>query len=456
MTITATALSLGGFAVLAPVTALAAAPADYGLREGDVIRADGDPDVYIVNEQGYKRLFVNPAIFNLYGHLGFDKVKVVSAAARDAFPTSGLFRNCESGDQKVYGLEVISEDVANLRWVNTSGAQAVADDPNFFAKVFCINNSEQALYGTGTPYTSVSQVPDYTRGGASPTPGAGGLNGTAGDIVSADFVSTLNNEEVGEGESNVKVSGYEIEADDSSDIRLLSARVSFENQDAEAGSDDLDDYASEISFWLGSTKIGDVDVSDLDEDSGARWSRTVSFTGDPVIRMSETGNLYVAVSANDVIDGTDLGANEWYVTIESLRFVDAQGAILTFTGADLDEDDAGSDEGRAFTFESYGSAADLELKLEESSDNPEDQVVEVASESDTDDVVLLVGTLSAEGGDITLKQLSVDITGTSKMLRTPSRWKSTATWLRRRTPTSVRRLLVKPAPRSTSSTTSTK
>src|SRR3989344_7444762 len=119
--------------------AKAVAPSDFGLKEGDVISATGDPDVYIVNAYGYKRLFVNPKIFNLYGHLGWNNIKNVSPTTRDAFITSGLFRNCESGDQKVYGLDVVSEDVANLRWVNTSGAQAIADDSDFFKKVFCIN-----------------------------------------------------------------------------------------------------------------------------------------------------------------------------------------------------------------------------------------------------------------------------------------------------------------------------
>jgi len=55
---------------------------------------------------------------------------------------------------------VVSEDVANLRWVNTSGAQAVTDDSDFFKKVFCINNAEMSLYGTATAYTSVLQIPD--------------------------------------------------------------------------------------------------------------------------------------------------------------------------------------------------------------------------------------------------------------------------------------------------------
>ena len=162
-----TVLSLSGLLYFAPNYASAVMPSDYGLKEGDTISAAGssDPDVYIVNDWGYKRLFLNPQIFNLYGHLGgFASVKNVSAATRDAFVTSGLFR--VDGDEKVYGIETTGEDVASLHWVNTSGAQAVADDPNFFKKVFVINAAEFALYSVGSSYTSVNQVPAYTRGGS--------------------------------------------------------------------------------------------------------------------------------------------------------------------------------------------------------------------------------------------------------------------------------------------------
>src|SRR3990167_2073724 len=173
LTAATTILSLAGFAVFVP-SASAAMPSDYGLREGDTISAAGsdDPDIYIVNEQGYKRLFLNPAIFNFYGHLGgFASVKNVSATARDAFPTSGLFRNCETGDQKVYGVETTGEDTGVLHSVNTTGSQAVADDANFFKKVFCINNNEFNWYAKGSNYTSVNQVPNYSRTpGTSPTP----------------------------------------------------------------------------------------------------------------------------------------------------------------------------------------------------------------------------------------------------------------------------------------------
>ncbi|KKU22486.1 MAG: hypothetical protein UX31_C0001G0004 [Candidatus Nomurabacteria bacterium GW2011_GWA1_46_11] len=174
LTSVATVLSLSGAAYLAPLATSAAVPSDYGLKEGDTISAAGtnDPDIYIVNEQGYKRLFLNPVIFGFYGHLGgFANVKNVTAMARDAFPTSGLFRNCETNDEKVYGVETTGEDTGILHWVNTSGAQAVADDPNFFKKVFCINNNEFNWYAKGSNYTSVNQVPSYSRTpGATPTP----------------------------------------------------------------------------------------------------------------------------------------------------------------------------------------------------------------------------------------------------------------------------------------------
>ena len=75
----------------------ATSPSDYGLKEGDLISAifSDDPDVYIINEHGYKRVFLNPEIFNFYEHLGgFFNIKLVTQEVRDSFPTSGLFRNC--------------------------------------------------------------------------------------------------------------------------------------------------------------------------------------------------------------------------------------------------------------------------------------------------------------------------------------------------------------------------
>lgn len=143
----------------------AISPADFGLIEGDLVSASGssDPDIYIVNQYGYKRLFLNPTIFNFYGHLKWSNVRSISSSTRDAFVTSGLFRNCEQNDPKVYGVEITAEDGGTLHWVNVSGETAVAQDPEFFRKVFCINSSEFNWYGKSAEYSSVSQVPQYDR-----------------------------------------------------------------------------------------------------------------------------------------------------------------------------------------------------------------------------------------------------------------------------------------------------
>lgn len=135
------------------------------LKEGDVVSSalSGDPDVYIVNDWGYKRLFLNPVIFGFYSHLGFSNVINVTTSNRNMLVPSGLFRNCEINDPKVYGLETTGEDSGVLHWVNTTGTQAVVDDPEFFKKVFCINSTEFNWYSKGSDYISVNQVPNYSR-----------------------------------------------------------------------------------------------------------------------------------------------------------------------------------------------------------------------------------------------------------------------------------------------------
>ena len=66
-------------------------PADYGLKDGSLIRATGDINVYIVNQYGYKRLFLSPIIFGMYSHLGgWKSIIAVTPETRDAFVTSRL------------------------------------------------------------------------------------------------------------------------------------------------------------------------------------------------------------------------------------------------------------------------------------------------------------------------------------------------------------------------------
>lgn len=188
-------LFLAVFAASRPAEAAAPYPTDiHGavLRDGDVISANvsaGDPDIFIIkfksfygpsdpgaipdSYNGHKRLFLNPAIFNMYGHLGgFARVRQVTAAVRDSFVTSGLFRNCETGDQRVWATEVTSEDYGILHHVQMSGYQATSEDPRFFDRVFCINTREDNFYAKSiNPYYRLADIPVYFRRTCQVRPG---------------------------------------------------------------------------------------------------------------------------------------------------------------------------------------------------------------------------------------------------------------------------------------------
>lgn len=119
---------------------VAPTPESFGLREGDFIRAEGDNDIFIINNYGYKRLVLNPAICLQYGHLGargcFSATRLVTPQVRDAFKTSPFYSNGETKDGKVYELVLIDDDTARLVITN----KALNDS------VFFINTREQRSY----------------------------------------------------------------------------------------------------------------------------------------------------------------------------------------------------------------------------------------------------------------------------------------------------------------------
>lgn len=130
-----------------------AKPSDYGLKEGDLIRAQGDFDIFIISQNGYKRLFLNPTIFNMYGHLGgWKAVKTVTTATRDAFVTSHYYRYIDS--PKVYQMKVTGEDTGTLHWVNMTAENFLSQGGKGEA-VFTINKSEYDWYSKGADITSL-------------------------------------------------------------------------------------------------------------------------------------------------------------------------------------------------------------------------------------------------------------------------------------------------------------
>lgn len=125
------------------------------INDGDLIRAD--QDVYIVKivgSQTYKRLILNPQVFDSYGHLEWSNVKSVSQATLDAYTTSNLVRLFQ-GDGAVYRLfpEGDAGVKSHIR-ITPQQFQTAGGDWN---SVYEINQFELALYRTITPITTVQQ-----------------------------------------------------------------------------------------------------------------------------------------------------------------------------------------------------------------------------------------------------------------------------------------------------------
>lgn len=151
---------------LIPLMAAAQSGEEVSLKEGDLISSysyDGDPDIFIINEHGYKRLFLNPAIFGFYGHLTFAKVIQVPPSIKDEFKTSSFYRNCEANDPRVHALNVSGEDEGALHHVDITAQAALNEDADFPRKIFCVNTREFGWYRKSFSYDSLARVILYHR-----------------------------------------------------------------------------------------------------------------------------------------------------------------------------------------------------------------------------------------------------------------------------------------------------
>ena len=75
------------------------------IPEGAIIKTADNPDVYIVkykNEKQFKRLVLNPQVFESYGHLRWEDILTVSQSEMDSFATSNLVR--VDGQTDIYQL----------------------------------------------------------------------------------------------------------------------------------------------------------------------------------------------------------------------------------------------------------------------------------------------------------------------------------------------------------------
>src|SRR3989344_2314470 len=244
-----------------------------------------------------------------------------------------------------------------------------------------------------------------------PTP-PGPLQGGAGSITDVDYVSALSNEEVGEGADDVEVAGFDIEADDGSDIELTALNLNFSDVGATNNEPVLDDYASEVSVWFDGKEIARVDASDFDSDNS--YDKTLTLDSGAIIRKGDTEKLTVAVSGAGNIDSASAG-DSWSVELESVRFRDAQASVITDSSTGVINDATG----RTFTIETFATAADVLFKI--ASDDAainDPRVVDVNATNKTTNVKLASFTLEAVGdSDLKIEDFhaSTTVTGATNV-----------------------------------------
>jgi len=244
---------------------------------------------------------------------------------------------------------------------------------------------------------------------------SGDLEGGAGSIDSTELLSGINNEDVGEDEEDVEVAGFEVEVDDGSDIELTAVRVAFVQTDTNSGaaSDDLEDVISEVSIWLDGEEVARVDADEFNDDND--YTKTVSLDGGAVINAGETGELVVAVSGVSNIDSDDEDSG-WATTVETIRFVDADGATISEdTGLEI----ATAADRRAFNLTTFAAAADISLELsltdgDDADDINEARVIDTDNSDETEGVELLAFSLELEGdSEVTIDDLTFTATSTT-------------------------------------------
>lgn len=267
-------------------------------------------------------------------------------------------------------------------------------------------DSAAAGLPAGCTSTSGYSVTTGTKcDGGSSSSNNGPLSGGAGDALITPTSVDVENE-VKEGTSE-KVLGFRVEAQDS-DIQLSNLKVMIQNDDSASSSKRPERYLSAVEIWMGDQKVGSVDPSDMTK-SGIQYSRSVSLNN-AIVREGSGNreNFYVVFKALSNIDSADMNTANWEVEVSQVRFEDGTGVVLT-SGTTVDNIVVGANNGPV-TFTDLATSGDVKLRASIDSGSPVEGLVKVSTTSSTSDVKLLEFRLKAEGSDLTVDTIGVDLT----------------------------------------------
>lgn len=260
-----------------------------------------------------------------------------------------------------------------------------------------------SLCGAETPSTP-------TNPSNPSTPSNPRLSGGEASLERFDNTKDFSGEEIDEGSEDAEVYTFAFDVEDA-DIEVNRIDVRFEMSGT--GENDPWRVFDEVSLYYDGDK-----VDSLFTDSKNDWSNEVGdayelrFNDvDVVVDEGDTAEFTIAVSVMNV-DDDDISSATWNVWIpdNGVRARDAAGLDQYIGDADA-LTDASDDED--FTIVVLGE--DAELRLSDTSSNPDAGTIEVDETSRTTDVAVGVFELEARDGDITLNKLVFAVTTSDDM-----------------------------------------
>lgn len=279
--------------------------------------------------------------------------------------------------------------------------------PLTMAKIAMGGGSVATVPSMGCPVGYTCTANPGTTPSTPSTPVSTTLAGTDGTIDAVNELSQYNDEEVGDGEKDVKVVGFEVEASNDGDIALRSIKLAFDPAGNGSGdSDHLDDYIESVTVWMGSTKIGSADADDFTDGSDNIYTKTVTLNNS-IVRADSTEKFYITVDSVNNLDTGDIDSDSWTVDIDNVRYEDGSGVVSTLAEADF----GGDTFNVPMSFVSFSTSANTELKITTSSESPDAGIVVIDETDSTDDVVLLIGKIEVEGtSDVVVDELPITLT----------------------------------------------
>lgn len=127
---------LKAFIIASALLALTGSAHASSIEDGDLIKTANSPDVFIVkiketgsgNIKKFKRLILNPEIFDSYGHLSWNNINEVSEEVLDTFVDSDMVLEINPdgsvADPRVYQISSAPDsDIGERRWLDLSPAE---------------------------------------------------------------------------------------------------------------------------------------------------------------------------------------------------------------------------------------------------------------------------------------------------------------------------------------------